>query len=136
MPPLLPLPLAVLVVAGGAINPNPSVPESPLAAVIWLGSIVVLGLFGAVKVLWSTSKAKDAAIEGLNRELIDVSAKYLEQVIRVTNSSTEQSKENTQVLEAAMTMMHSLAGRPNLSSEQLAEVNFHLRRLRQAQATE
>lgn len=79
---LLGLPPGTTAVVWAQIDPNPETPTSILAAVIFLGTVIVLGLLAALRMVWgryqaaleaekATRSEKDKEIAGLNAAAIN-----------------------------------------------------------------
>ena len=93
-------------------------------AVYGVAGTTVAILLYFIKILWSDNKE-------LRSENNTIQQLAIERVATIATQSADQLKESADTLQATTVMMHTLAGRPGLSPEQLAEVNYHLRYLRE-----
>jgi hypothetical protein len=105
-------------------------PTSVLAAVIWLGGVIVTGLLIALRTLWKDNQGLRNAVDALNKEWLNQSQDQLRDSLKVTMDATARIHESERAVEAAMTMLHQIAGR-QMPVEQMAEINFNLRALRE-----
>lgn len=85
-------------------------------------TIAILLLF--VRTLWSDNK--DLRLENNTIQKVAI-----EKIADISAKGSSQLIESAKTLEAATVMMHQLSGRPTLSPEQLGELNYHLRALRE-----
>lgn len=99
------------------------------------GFPVDLGVFGVAgttiaillyiaRILWNDNKE-------LRSENNTIQQVAIERVADIAAKSSAQLADGGKTLEAATIMMHQLSGRPGLDPEQLAELNYHLRALRE-----
>jgi hypothetical protein len=87
------------------------------------GTTIAILLFIA-RTLWNDNKE-------LRVENNTIQQFAVERVATIATQSSTQLQESAKILEATTVMMHQLSGRPALSSEQLAEINYNLRVLRE-----
>lgn len=87
------------------------------------GTTIAILLFIA-RTLWQDNKE-------LRVENNTIQQFAVERVATIATQSSTQLQESAKILEATTVMMHQFSGRPALSSEQLTEVNYNLRALRE-----
>ncbi len=105
-------------------------PSSVLAAVCWLGGVIVLGLFTALKVLWSENKGYRNQIDQQNKDALKERTDQLAKNLEVTIDATNRIRDSEQSVEAAMVIIHQLQGR-QIPVETLSEISYNLRALRE-----
>lgn len=111
---------------------NPDTPTSILAAVIALGSVIVMGLLWALRTLWQDGKAKDVAIAHLQSDYAKQQQEQLRSSLQVTIDSTHQLKESAELMERAMVIIHAVSGR-QFPTEAYMDIQHSLRELRTIQ---
>lgn len=109
---------------------NTDPPASVLAAVCWLGGVIVLGLFTALKVLWNENKGYRTQIDQQNKDALKERTDQLAKNLEVTIDATSRIRESEQSVEAAMLIIHQIQGR-QIPVETLVEINYNLRALRE-----
>ena len=117
---------------GQTFDANPDTPTSILAAVIALGSLIVMGLLVALRTLWKDGKDKDSAISALQNEFAKQQQEQLRSSLQVTTDSTHALAESAELMERAMVIIHQVAGR-SFPSETYSEILHQLRELRAIQ---
>lgn len=118
----------VLLLTGGLTASDP--PTSVLAAVIWLGSVIVGGLLFAIRSLYKDLGAERTARTVLAKDFSDYQADQLRESLKVTIDATSRMAEAERAVEAATVMLHQIAGR-QLTAETMVELNYNLRALRE-----
>ena len=86
---------------GQTFDANPDTPTSILAAVIALGSLIVMGLLVALRTLWKDGKDKDSAISALQNEFAKQQQEQLRSSLQVTTDSTHALAESAELMERA-----------------------------------
>ncbi len=112
-----------------SFDSNPDTPTSILAAVIFLGSVIVGGLLVALRTLWQDGKGKDQAITHLQSEYGKQQQEQLRSSLQVTIDSTNQLKESAELMERAMVIIHAVSGR-QFPTETYSEILSTLREMR------
>lgn len=122
--------VAPLLAVPGQVPPsNPAVPTSVAATLIFLGTVMFSACVAVIRTLWKDNVAQRSAIQALQTSMSEQRAELLKQSLTVTLDASNRIKESDETMEKAMTMIHQLvATRP--SGEQLAEINLHLRDLK------
>jgi hypothetical protein len=103
------------------------------------GLPIDLGVFGVASTTIAILLVIIRQLYKDNKELavrvVDIQTTAIEKVSRITVEANHQLGESAKVLEATSVMMHSLAGRQGVSSEQLIELTILLRELRDIRRT-
>jgi hypothetical protein len=104
-------------------------PTSVLAAVIWLGGVIVGGMLFAIRALWKDNQLKQQRIDTLHAEHIEIIQKLLREALTVTIDSTDRVRESAETIEAAMVIIHQTTGQ-RFTADQLQELLTYMRELR------
>lgn len=126
----------LLALAGPLPGPSTDPPGSVLAAVIWLGGVIILGLLTALRTLWKVNQELRTKLDSLAEKTLEETEARLERSLTVTIDATKRIATSEQTMdeamkavEAATVMMHTLAGR-QMNPEVLTEIALSLRELR------
>lgn len=107
----------------------PETPTSVLAAVIWLGSVMVGGLLLALRTLWSDNRRIQNELNMQMKENSELSQELLSKTLEVTVDSRNRLVESARTIEVATNAITTFMGQ-QLSPEVIHELTYQLRRLR------
>lgn len=117
-----------LILAQVVPQPSADNPTSILAAVIWLGGIIVLGLLVALRTLWKSNQDKDVEIKALYVANASLSEKLLRDTLAVTVDAASRLDESSKTLESAMGIIHQ-ASAHQLSADAMVKIEMLLNEL-------